>query len=281
MSTFEDLSKRLFISFISIIILAVLIVFANILFMRIILAFVIAFVSMIAMLEYINLIQKKNYELSKLVLIGGVIFEIFAFFLVSQFPVLKILPLVVFFIFIICIFLSEFNSIDKATNRISFSVLGFLYIAIPLGMLFPIFYIDIFENQDGRIWIFYLLFITKITDVCAYFAGKLFGKKKLLPKISPKKTIVGAVAGLIAAVISSLLFLFFTKGFTFELSFIEAVVLGILLGVFGQLGDLFESLIKRDVKIKDSSVIPAFGGILDMLDSLMINIPIMYFFLVG
>jgi phosphatidate cytidylyltransferase len=281
MSTFDDLSKRLFISLLSIIIIAVLIIFSDFFFMRIILAFVIAFVAMLAMLEYINLILKKNFALSKMILVGGVIFEVFSFFLVSQFPILKMLPLLVFFVLIIGLFLSEFKSIENSSGRIALSVLGLLYIAFPLGMLLPIFYIGAFDGQDGRIWIFYLLFVTKISDIGAYFGGKLFGKKKIFPMISPKKTVVGSVSGLILSLISSLLFLLLRGSFAFDITLAEAIVLGLFLGVFGQLGDLFESLIKRDAKVKDSSVIPAMGGMLDMLDSLMLNIPIMYFFLLG
>ena len=178
-------------------------------------------------------------------------------------------------------FVSNFKKIENSLVRISTAAFGFLYIAIPLGMLLPILYIETIEMQDGRFWIFYLIFVTKLTDMGAYFGGRLFGKKKLAAKISPKKTIFGAVTGLICALGGSLLFLIFAKSSLFDFTLVNAIALGLILGVGAQFGDLSESLFKRDSKIKDSSKLPAFGGILDMLDSHIFNIPILFMFLVG
>ena len=120
-----------------------------------------------------------------------------------------------------------------------------------------------------------------MNDIGGYFSGKIWGKKKLAESISPHKTIVGSVGGLICAIAVSLIFSFWAKGsdIHFTLHFIPAIVLAVVFSLGAQIGDLAESLLKRDAKIKDSSTIPGVGGILDMLDSLIFNIPILYFYL--
>ena len=191
------------------------------------------------------------------------------------------MPLIVFFLFVVVLFISNFNKIENSFNKIAFSVFGFVYIAIPIAMILPILYLNSFQAQDGRMWLFYLIFITKITDIGAYFGGKLFGKKKLIEKVSPKKTVFGSVSGFIVAIIASYGFTYFSKPNFFDISIAEALVLGAILSIGSQIGDLSESLLKRDVGIKNSSNIPGIGGILDMMDSLILNIPITYFFLMG
>ena len=281
MTKFADLKNRFFMYLGVIILFGLIIFFSDLHFMRFIVALAISALAAIAALEYTELVKKKQIHLSNNVLMGGVICEILAFFIYSQYPELKLLPLLVFLIFLVFLFFSNFKNISDSLLRVSTATFGFLYIAIPLGMVLPILYLEVFEMQEGRIWLFYLIFVTKITDVGAYFGGKLFGKKKLASKISPKKTIFGAVSGLVFALGGSLLFLIFSKHNMFDFNLFEAIILGLILGVFAQFGDLCESLLKRDMKIKDSSQLPGIGGILDMLDSLMFNIPILYIFLIG
>lgn len=114
-------------------------------------------------------------------------------------------------------------------------------------------------------------------DSAAYFAGRAFGKHKLFERVSPKKTWEGAIAGFLAAVAAFVLGRMFVIPY---LSPAEAVVCGVIVGVFGQAGDLFESLLKRDAGVKDSStLIPGHGGILDRFDSLMFVSPLLYLYL--
>ncbi len=281
MKNFKDLKNRFLASIIAISLLVLVIFFANLLFMRFITALVICLLGAFAANEFVNFAKKKQIDIDKNFLIGAVIFEIVAFFIYSQYPELKILPILVFLLFFIFLFFANFKHIENSLLRISIASFGFIYVAIPLGMILPILYIETLEMQDGRFWIFYLIFVTKLTDIGAYFAGRLFGKKKLAAKISPKKTIFGAITGLVFALGGSCLFLIFAKPNVFDFNLSEAIVLGIILGIFAQFGDLSESLIKRDVKIKDSSKLVAFGGVLDMLDSHIFNIPILFMFLVG
>ena len=281
MKKLDDLKKRSLMSGIVVVLVFLVIFFSNILFVRPIIALVLAALAYFAISEFVVFAKAKNINLSKSFLIGGAICEIIAFFISSQFPALNILPAFVFFLFILFLFLTIFNQIKDSFLKISLTTFGFIYIAIPLAMILPILYISNVEMQDGRMWIFYLIFVTKITDVGAYFGGKLFGKKKLAKNISPKKTVFGSVSGLVLAVLASLGFTYFAKENFFELSLIEAGILGVVLGVLAQVGDLCESLLKRDANVKDSSKLPGLGGILDMLDSLILNIVVLYFFLIG
>ena len=150
---------------------------------------------------------------------------------------------------------------------------GILYIVIPLGCIYPILYADF---TDGRFWVIYLLSVSKSVDLAGYFAGKLLGSKPLAKKISPKKTIEGAIAGAICAISLSLLFSYF---YPEKLSFLAAFILGVLILFAAIIGDLFESLLKRDAKIKDSNKIPGIGGVLDVVDSLLFIFPLIYLYL--
>jgi phosphatidate cytidylyltransferase len=134
--------------------------------------------------------------------------------------------------------------------------------------------------EDGRLWLAYVLLVTKMTDIGAYFCGKIFGKNKLAPSISPKKTVEGALGGLGAALLTSLIFAFFASHFApFHMTFLQSIWIGITMSILAQLGDLSESLLKRDAGVKDSSHLPGLGGMLDIVDSLVFTLPLMYLLL--
>ena len=275
----KDLSKRLVASSIAIAIVAVLIYFANINLFKPFFALAVSAIASIAVLEYANMAQKKNIYLNKKILVIGSILFVLSFFVYSQIVAYRFLPFLVFFAVVLFSAVVHFKKVENGFAYLAFFAFGMLYVALPLGLIFPILYVDV---DDGRLWLVYLIAITKITDIGAYFAGKLFGRHKLAKNLSPKKTVEGAVFGFICAIFLSYFFALLCKNHLnvyFNLRPMSSVLLGGFLGVFGQVGDLLESLFKRDVGIKDSSAIPAMGGILDMLDSLLINIPIMYLFL--
>lgn len=123
---------------------------------------------------------------------------------------------------------------------------------------------------------FVVLMFTAIllTDIGAYYIGRHFGKHKLAPVISPNKTIEGSVGGMIFAIAGA-----FVVGYFFELEWYYCLIAGLLCTVFAQIGDLSESLIKRDAGVKDSGdSLPGHGGFLDRTDSFIFTIPIMYYF---
>jgi len=154
-------------------------------------------------------------------------------------------------------------------------VLGVFYFVLFLYPAIPLRY-D-FGNKIGIYWTHLLPIAMSTGDVAARTIGKLIGKKPLAPILSPNKTCEGAVAGLLAGVGIAVVFqqLLFS-----DLPLLHVVIASVLLGIFGQLGDLAESMLKRAAEIKDSSrLIPGHGGVLDRMDSLLFAFPVLYFYL--
>ncbi|MGD0336627.1 MAG: phosphatidate cytidylyltransferase [Candidatus Omnitrophota bacterium] len=153
---------------------------------------------------------------------------------------------------------------------ISTTIFGILYVSWFLSFL-----IKIRNLQDGIGLLSMVLLITKGGDIGAYLIGTRFGKKPLMPRISPKKSVEGSVGGIIFSVLGAM-----AMKPVLHLSLIHLACVGIFLGIIGQLGDLSESLIKRDCGVKDSgNILPGMGGILDELDSILFTAPVFYFYL--
>lgn len=132
--------------------------------------------------------------------------------------------------------------------------------------------------EAGRNFVFLALFATFGSDTAAYFVGKALGRHRLAPNISPAKTWEGAIAGLFGATIISLLFTLSTP-LQLPLSYGQAILLGILVSVFGQLGDLVESLLKRNAGVKESgNLVPGHGGLLDRMDSVVFAGVVVYLY---
>ena len=127
--------------------------------------------------------------------------------------------------------------------------------------------------------VLYPLILTWTSDTAAYFVGRALGKRKLIPSVSPGKTVAGAVGALIASIVVSWLYARFVLPHFARLSMLhwQAIWFGAVMSVAVQIGDLAESLIKRDARVKDSShLIPGHGGVLDRIDSLLFAIPVAY-----
>ena len=122
----------------------------------------------------------------------------------------------------------------------------------------------------------FLILVAKSQDLGAYIIGSLLGRRPLLKAVSPKKSVEGSLGGILFSIGFALLF----RSLLHELNFAQIVVIGFVLGVIGQLGDLFESLLKRDCSVKDSGrLIPGMGGILDVIDSLIFTAPVFYLYI--
>ena len=198
----------------------------------------------------------------------------------TQYPEAKMLPEFVLLFSLLITFLYFFYKGTSPLLNLSATLFAVIYIAIPLSCMIRITYFFNPEDiQDGRLILLYLLIVTKITDIGGFFVGKTMGKGKLAPYISPKKTWEGAIGGLVAAVLASLtfklIFSFFNLN-TFNLSVLDSILLGAAISIFAQIGDLSESLLKRDGGIKDSSQMPGLGGMLDIVDSLIFSAPLIY-----
>lgn len=178
-----------------------------------------------------------------------------------------------FIIILIALFIMQFTRKENQNAVILISV-----------TLFGIFYIGWFFTtlvkmrflEEGHKLVAYLLLVTKAGDIGAYLIGSHFGRHKLIPRISPNKSVEGALGGFIFSILFALMSRYYLKWTSFDFILIS----GILIGVFSQLGDLAESLIKRDYEVKDSSVLfPGLGGMLDVIDSILFSAPIFYIYL--
>jgi phosphatidate cytidylyltransferase len=128
---------------------------------------------------------------------------------------------------------------------------------------------------DGWIWLIFMLACTWACDTAAYFVGMAFGKRKIAPVLSPKKSLEGAIGGLVGSVLISYLFAYIYP----FLPIPKMLLLGLLVGLASEVGDLLESSFKRQAGIKDSSMlIPGHGGILDLIDSSLFTAPLVYYF---
>ena len=175
------------------------------------------------------------------------------------------------FIFTATLFLLRFRDLATVIPQFSLVLLGFLYVPLLLAHLAMLRGLP-----DGRGWVFLVMLVVMAGDSCAYFSGINFGRRKLYPAISPKKSVEGAVGGLLGSLAGALLAkLWFLQALTG----VDVLFLGLILGAVGQLGDLFESMLKRSFGVKDSgTLIPGHGGILDRLDSLLFVFPLAYYY---
>ena len=133
---------------------------------------------------------------------------------------------------------------------------------------------------EGAFVLMFPLIVTWMADSAAYFTGRRFGRRKLIPSVSPKKTVEGGLGGLAGAVgTAALLYLLVLRTIPgLDLSFAWILVTGVLLGIFAQIGDLAESVLKREAGVKDSgSLLPGHGGILDRFDAILFNVPLCWF----
>ncbi len=162
------------------------------------------------------------------------------------------------------------NKLEGSLNRISISLFSVIYTAVFLSSVYRIR-----NMENGALLILSLIALIWITDTFAYFIGRKYGKHRGIFKASLKKSLEGFLAGILSAFIGAFIIAEFA-GFTI----IQTLAIAVSAGIFGQFGDLFESMLKRDVGIKDSStIIPGHGGVLDRFDSLLIAAPAFYLLL--
>ncbi len=174
--------------------------------------------------------------------------------------------------------LCRYENSQGATKNLALSLFGVAYVGLLLSFLVQLRFVSL-DHWDG-VPLLSLIAVVKLCDIGAYTVGRLIGRHKLAPRLSPGKTVEGAIGGLAFSCSGSvLLFCVLVPHFAPNLSagWQAAVVYGLLLGIAGIIGDLAESLLKRDAGYKDSSGwMPGFGGVLDLLDSLLVAAPVSY-----
>ena len=179
------------------------------------------------------------------------------------------LPVIIIAVFMYAILTNlKFNIIDIRITCFSLVLIPFMFSFIKLILMM----------ENGRLLIWFVLLGAFASDIMAYFIGSKFGKKKLCPDISPKKTVEGSIAGIIGVVISYIILTIIANVyFELNLNLLVIIISAIVIAIVGQFGDLTASAIKRFCKIKDfGSIMPGHGGILDRLDSVMFVAPVVY-----
>jgi phosphatidate cytidylyltransferase len=213
--------------------------------------------------ELREILFRQNIILPRIVLVQGVlVFMMSAYY--GFFPIFASLLLVFITVAGTDIFLGR---ISGSFHRISAGIFACIYTAVFMSSLYKIRMLP-----NGGFLLFSLIGLIWLTDSAAYFAGRYWGKHRNVFSVSPNKSAEGFIAGILMSFIAALIFGYLGK---FTLS--QSLALAISVGIFGQFGDLFESMLKRDVGIKDSShFLPGHGGILDRFDSLLLASPVFY-----
>ena len=226
----------------------------------------VAAVVLVASYEYFSMIS--NIGVEGFPIEGGVLsfLLLLGFYLGTKFLFIFaiLLPVVLF-----ATWLFRGKNMNMVLDPVAYTLLGIFYIA-GLGGYFLL----IRSLEGGNQMIVFLLLLVWAGDVAAYYGGRNLGKHKLLPVISPNKTVEGAIANvlgtLLAAGVSKLWFFG-------EISLMHCLIVAFICGIIGQFGDFSESLIKRNCRVKDSgSLVPGHGGVLDRIDSLLFAAPAFY-----
>ncbi len=228
----------------------------------------------VGLFEFFTMIEAKNIFVYKYIaIIIGMLVPIIIYFQHGYEGYFAAEP---FYIVLAClfIFILQFTRKDSSQALVSIAVtlLGLLYIA-----WFFSFFIKLKFLPHGTSLVAFVILVTKMGDIGAYLVGSAVGRHSLIPRISPNKTVEGTIGGLVFSVMSAMA----SKSFLPFFHNAHLLTLGVLLGVLAQVADLAESLLKRDCSSKDSGKsLSGFGGVLDLIDSLIFTAPIFYFYMI-
>jgi phosphatidate cytidylyltransferase len=239
-------------------------------------AILILIINLGAQYEFYKLTERKGMLPLKILGLVGTAIITFSFY---KYGIEK-LWLIVLCMFYLILLIELFRNKASATLNIASTTWGLFYPAVFFGFMILLRELPKeigMEYSLGGRWLLLMLICIWICDTAAYFIGKAIGKHKLFFRVSPNKTIEGAVAGLVFS---------FITGYIFHLTYIDSLtllqcmVIALIAGTFGQVGDLLESLFKRDAEVKDSSsILPGHGGFLDRFDAPLFVAPVVYLYL--
>ncbi len=228
-------------------------------------------------IEFYNLAILKGIKPSKLNGVTSIVLIYLGALLLKEFYVMELLT----FLFISTLFLFVFRKDYHISCFLdaSVTILGYIYVGWFFSLIFQMREVEGFISaygitlQKGAAMVLFLVLVNSFTDTGSYFIGKAIGKRKLCPHISPNKTVGGSLGGVLSAIVIALIL-----GPLLNLSAGQSIFFGFVISIFAQMGDLWESTLKRDVAVKDSGdAIPGHGGVLDRFDSLFISTPVAYY----
>ncbi len=231
----------------------------------------VALISVVGLYEFYKATGvRESRMLSLLGYVTGLVMA-FGGYIPSRF----LLPIVyIFMLLLFIIMLKEHKTVS--VNQAGLVIFSIIYIPLFLSTL-----IDIYRFGNGIYYLWIVFIGAFMTDTFAYFSGYFFGRHKLCPEISPKKTIEGSIGGSLCSVLIVLMYgLLLDKKFGVDISYIKLGILGVLIAIISQVGDLTASIIKRKYGVKDyGKIFPGHGGILDRLDSIIATAPLVYVYL--
>jgi len=244
------------------------------------------------LLEFYGMVQKLNYACyAQLGLCGGVLMILFTFVCISgQFRqwVGPVTPsrmndretmFIILFVLGLCVRQFMSRRVSTGIIAISTTLFGMMYVPWLLNFIQKINFFGQ-AGVEGAYYVLYFVLVTKFSDCGAYAVGSLIGRHKMIPRISPGKTWEGFGGAIVVSTGASVLFARLAGSHLAGMTLTHSIILGIILSMAAVVGDLIESLFKREAGLKDSgSMFPGIGGILDLLDSLLFNAPIMYLYL--
>ncbi|MGI6073119.1 MAG: phosphatidate cytidylyltransferase [Fermentimonas sp.] len=219
-----------------------------------------------ALFEFYRMIEREtSHTIDKTFNIASGIIAFVAFYLQIKGVTTVLLPILSLGYLLILVTSALFLKRDNVLNGIIYSVFGHFYITLPLGIMMLM--------TNMLVNIIYLFIFIWVNDTAAYVVGSLLGKHKLIEHISPNKSVEGFIGGIVFSALAAVVI----ANFNDDVSMGMWIIFGVVVALFGTLGDLFESLIKRTYNVKDTgNLIPGHGGILDRIDSLLIAIPAVY-----
>lgn len=231
-------------------------------------------INFLCLLEFYQLVLPEKTQLEKYlgVLFGSLVYLMFVLIIRGDLTLNWYYHLIP--IFLLLFILKLFENTGREIETLAYQLLGIVYICLPLSMLADLGYFNAINYSFALpLGVFILQWSS---DTGAYLVGRKFGKHKLFERISPKKSIEGGLGALFITIgIGYVISLFWD-----DISTKDWMIVAVLVVVFGILGDLVESMLKRNLNIKDSgSILPGHGGVLDRFDGIFLSVPAVYFYL--
>ncbi|MGH7981041.1 MAG: phosphatidate cytidylyltransferase, partial [Limisphaerales bacterium] len=248
---------------------------------------IIALLSAAGLMEFYGLAEKRGLACFKWCgLVGGILLVVGTFFNLTGHLGMTGSParvndfetgFLILFVLGLCVrqLFSTKNTAGMAA--IATTLFGLMYVPWLMNFIQEIYF---FPHVQGNFFLIYFVLVTKFSDTGAYAVGSLIGRHKMIPRVSPGKTWEGFAGAIVLSTAASLVFVHFLGGRMAGMNWMHATILGVVLSSTAVIGDLIESLFKREAGVKDSGrFFPGIGGLLDLLDSLLFNAPIMYLYL--